>query len=50
MEYITNSPSQTEAVGAALAACLKPGAVIAYRASDRRPAPRRQLPSRTESW
>ena len=31
MEYITNSPSETEAVGAALAACLKPGTVIAYR-------------------
>ena len=31
MQYITNSPAQTEAVGAALAACLKPGTVIAYR-------------------
>ena len=31
MQYITNSPSQTEAVGAALAAVLQPGAVIAYR-------------------
>ena len=31
MEYITNSPAQTEAVGAALAKCLEPGAVIAYR-------------------
>ena len=31
MQYITNSPSQTEAVGAARAACLKPGTVIAYR-------------------
>ena len=31
MEYITNSPSETEAVGAALAALLEPGAVIAYR-------------------
>ena len=31
MEYITNSPSETEAVGAALAAVLKPGMVIAYR-------------------
>ena len=31
MEYITNSPSETEAVGAALAKCLKPGAIIAYR-------------------
>ena len=31
MQYITNSPSETEAVGAALAAVLKPGTVIAYR-------------------
>ena len=31
MEYITNSPSETEAVGAALARVLKPGTVIAYR-------------------
>ena len=31
MEYITHSPAQTEAVGAALAARLSPGAVIAYR-------------------
>ena len=31
MEYITNSPAETEAVGAALAAVLKPGTVIAYR-------------------
>jgi len=31
MEYITNSPEQTEAVGAALGAVLKPGTVIAYR-------------------
>ena len=31
MEYITNSPRETEAVGAALAAVLQPGAVIAYR-------------------
>ena len=31
MQYITNSPAQTEAVGAALASCLKPGTVIAYR-------------------
>ena len=30
MEYITNSPEQTEAVGAALAATLMPGTVIAY--------------------
>ena len=31
MEYITHSPSETEAVGAALARILKPGTVIAYR-------------------
>lgn len=31
MEYITNSPAQTEAVGAALARALVPGTVIAYR-------------------
>ena len=31
MEYITKSPSETEAVGAALARVLQPGAVIAYR-------------------
>ena len=31
MEYITNSPSETEAVGAALAKALLPGTVIAYR-------------------
>ena len=31
MEYITKSPSETEAVGAALARGLQPGAVIAYR-------------------
>ena len=31
MEYITNSPEETEAVGAALAAQLQPGTVIAYR-------------------
>ena len=31
MEYITISPEQTEAVGAALGAVLKPGTVIAYR-------------------
>jgi len=31
MEFFTNSPQQTEAVGAALAAVLKPGAVLAYR-------------------
>ena len=28
---MTNSPEQTEAVGMALAKCLQPGAVIAYR-------------------
>ena len=31
MEYITKSPAETEAVGAALARVLQPGAVIAYR-------------------
>ena len=31
MEYITNSPAETEAVGAALARVLQPGTVIAYR-------------------
>ena len=31
MKYITNSPEETEAVGAALAAVLSPGTVIAYR-------------------
>ncbi len=31
MEYITNSPAQTEAVGAALAKVLQPGTIIAYR-------------------
>ena len=31
MEYITKTPSETEAVGAALARVLQPGAVIAYR-------------------
>ena len=31
MECITNSPSETEAVGAALAQVLRPGTVIAYR-------------------
>ena len=29
-QYITNSPAETEAVGAALAAVLKPGTVLAY--------------------
>ena len=28
--YLTNSPAQTEAVGAALAAVLTPGSIIAY--------------------
>ena len=31
MEYITKSPEETEAIGAALAVTLEPGAVIAYR-------------------
>ena len=31
MEYITNSPVETEKLGAALAAKLGPGTVIAYR-------------------
>ena len=31
MEFITNSPAETEAVGCALAKVLKPGAVVAYR-------------------
>ena len=31
MEYITNSPEETEKLGAALAAKLTPGTVIAYR-------------------
>ena len=31
MIFLTNSPEQTEAVGAALAKILTPGAVIAYR-------------------
>ena len=31
MEFLTNSPEQTEAVGAALGKILKPGTVIAYR-------------------
>ena len=30
MEFITNAPEQTEAVGQALASVLKPGAVLAY--------------------
>ena len=31
MEYITNSPAETETLGVALAAKLGPGTVIAYR-------------------
>ena len=31
MEYITNSPEETEAVGAALGKILPPGTVLAYR-------------------
>ena len=31
MEYITNSPEETEAIGATLAEALESGAVIAYR-------------------
>ena len=31
MEYFTSSPEETEELGAALAAKLKPGAVLAYR-------------------
>ena len=31
MEFLTNAPEETERLGAALAACLKPGTVIAYR-------------------
>ena len=31
MEFLTNSPGQTEAVGEALAKALLPGTVIAYR-------------------
>ena len=31
MEYITNSPMETEQIGAALARILPPGTVIAYR-------------------
>ena len=30
MQYITNSPGETEAVGAALARVLKPGSVLAF--------------------
>ena len=31
MTYTTNSPAQTEAIGAALGAQLRPGTVLAYR-------------------
>ena len=31
MQYTTNSPAQTEAIGAALGKIIEPGAVIAYR-------------------
>ena len=31
MQYTTNSPAETEAIGAALGKIIKPGAVIAYR-------------------
>ena len=31
MEFITNSPTETEAVGAALAKVLQPGTILAYR-------------------
>ena len=31
MQYITNSPEETEAIGAALGKIIKPGTVIAYR-------------------
>ena len=31
MQYITNSPAETESVGAALGKIIKPGTVIAYR-------------------
>ena len=31
MEFITHSPEQTEAVGAALAKILLPGDIVAYR-------------------
>lgn len=31
MEFITNSPAETEAVGAALGAVLKPGTVLAFQ-------------------
>ena len=31
MQYITNSPAETEAIGAALGKIIEPGTVIAYR-------------------
>ena len=31
MQYITNSPAETEAIGAALGEILSPGTVLAYR-------------------
>ena len=31
MEFITNSPAETEAIGAALGKTLRPGTVLAYR-------------------
>ena len=31
MQYITNSPAETETIGAALGKIINPGAVIAYR-------------------
>ena len=31
MQYTTNSPAETEAIGAALGKIIEPGAVIAYR-------------------
>ena len=31
MQYITNSPAETEKIGAALGKTMKPGTVIAYR-------------------
>ena len=31
MDFITNSPEETEAVGAALGKILKPGTILAYR-------------------
>ncbi len=31
MEFITNSPAETEAVGAALGRCLRPGTLLAFR-------------------